>query len=93
MKPRKLNKKLSLNKKTVVDLSGSKMNNVKGGTNTAHTMCWGNTCYLVCETHYKETCVTCDPTCQTCGDTCDTCNTDCFTPCNVCSMTCPPCYN
>ena len=50
MKPRKLNKKLMLNKKTISNLNAQKMNNVIGGK--TYTGCYTEceTCWTACWT-------------------------------------------
>ncbi len=66
MKPKKFNKKLSLNKKTIANLSHGQLGNMRGGFTPI--LCTGETCRItLCAT--CETCDTCD-TCDTCGNTC-----------------------
>jgi hypothetical protein len=76
MKPLKLNKKLSLNKRTIVNLNNHEMKNAYGGVSGPDTTCLSffietkpaPTCET-CETCVTcQTCVTCVPTCQS-GDT------------------------
>jgi hypothetical protein len=58
MKPKALNKRLVLNKKTIADLRKPEMDNVFGGGNTLPgTYCPFTVCAptCICET-YKETC-------------------------------------
>jgi len=62
MKTKKFNKKLALNKKTVVNLDGSMMNGVKGGTDTYYTCPTG---FTVCRTACVTECPRC-PTLLTC---------------------------
>lgn len=64
MKPKKIEKKLYLSKKTIADLSSERMNNIKGGDTsipvTEITYCQQATCVFTdCA---QETCVTCDGT-------------------------------
>ncbi len=63
MKPKKLSKKLSLNRKTIANLTGNVMTNVKGGGTI--------TTVSLCET--KCTCI--DTICgNTCPTNCGSCN-------------------
>ncbi len=67
MKPLKLNKKLSLNKRTIVNLNNHEMKNAYGGVTGPGTACTS----LDKRTEPFPTCVTCE-TCQTC-ETCVSC--------------------
>jgi hypothetical protein len=68
------NKKLSLKKATVANLSEEALNKVQGGTGLTLT-CPAYTCY--------DTCFCTKPYINTCGNTCDfTC--DCGTFCSDC---------
>lgn len=50
MKPKKLEKKLSLNKATIARLQDSDMNGIKGGDSQVYPGCWSTiTCqYWIC---------------------------------------------
>jgi hypothetical protein len=70
MKPLKLNKKLSLNKRTVVNLNNHEMKKAYAGETGVGTTC--DKTRVIFET--CVTCVTCEATCETCvscesGDT------------------------
>lgn len=80
MKPKKLKKRLSLNKRTIATLRDYEKKFVKGGEPaTIDTDC--GTCVTEC-----GTCDTCDdPTCATCS--CGTCYATC--PTDI-GCTCPP---
>lgn len=78
MKTKDFKKKLTLNKKTVANLSNGQLGHVKGGCVEGTTSCLTRrltcdtcTCFITCET--CVTCVTCGGTCQTCfgQNTCD----------------------
>ena len=66
MKPKKLSKKLGLNKKTIADLNNGEMKNAYGREQDIYRT-----------TYAFPDCVTC-PTCQTC-QTCETCQSCNFT--------------
>ena len=71
MKPKKFEKKLALNKRTIATLDGSQMKVVKGGTFFTVV----NTCqFFKCKVGIA-TLVTCDYTCAACDTirTCDDC--------------------
>ena len=71
MKPKKVEKKLFLNKKTVANLSNRQMTHLRGGLFT------GDTTVEVC-------CYTKDATCL---NTCQTCYTDCDQDsCEICTL-------
>ena len=72
MKSRKLSKKLTLNKKTIVNLSNKSLSNVRGGIEPPSQTCdYG--CTETCGTcpNY-HTCHTCDPCIIRETDTCPT---------------------
>jgi hypothetical protein len=60
MKPKKFNKKLALNKKTIVNLNHGQLGNMRGGFTL--TPCTDETCRIT-------VCASCE-TCDTCGNTC-----------------------
>jgi hypothetical protein len=69
MKPKKINAKLFLNKKTVANLSNTEQSRVKGGTGTQEgceqslgTICYFSECLTHCMSRPVDTCDTC-----TCG--------------------------
>ena len=68
MIPKKLNKKLVLNKRTVTHLNAPKMVAIQGGVKTNLT-CPARTCSLI----------SCDETCISCQNTCPAtlCDTEC----------------
>jgi hypothetical protein len=70
MKPKKLSKKLGLNKKTIADLNGSQMEHLKGGIDTP-PVCW--------ETDAQSNC----PTMLTCNTVCS-CPSACSLGGNCC---------
>ena len=71
MKPKKLSKKLVLNKSTIADLKGVEMKELKGGGLSFLTIC-GDSCKPGCSDIYPcDTVATCVPT------YCDTCTTFC----------------
>ncbi len=63
MKPKKLKRKLSLNKKTIADLSNGNMGLVLGGRPATSNICPITQCGCPTDTC---TCQTCE-TCQTCA--------------------------
>ena len=73
MKPLKFNKKLSLNKRTIVNLNNHEMKNAYGGVPGAFLSLDKRTEPLptcaTCETCVSCTCLTCE-TCVTCGTGC-----------------------
>jgi hypothetical protein len=79
MKTKKFEKKLVLNKKTIVDLNSGMMGNVHGGEEPDHGWTVFPSCYLgptdCPDCTAPSGCVT---NCGTCA-TCDTCVTNCGT--------------
>jgi hypothetical protein len=68
MKPQKFQKKLSLNKKTIVNLGNGGLNHVRGGVGgPAPTSPF-------CVLSVNSDCLKCTGTCETC-ETCETCQT------------------
>jgi hypothetical protein len=72
MNTKKFEKKLVLNKRTVIDLQDQQMGAVHGGIKTDYT-CGGYTCGTICDTYLS------------CGYTCLV--TSCKTQCNSCPPT------
>jgi hypothetical protein len=60
MKIKKLERKLSLNKETIVNLGTLEMNAVKGGTDTL------NSCPTICSECQSNTCLSCPPATYKC---------------------------
>ena len=79
MKPKRISKKLNLNKETVADLSNKEMRHLKAGDYLTENFCESEYCtdYATCGV---RTCVTCD----------DTLVITCFKSC-VCTQTGIPC--
>ena len=85
MKPKNFKKKLTLNKKTIADLSTGQLEGVKGGfIDTSPFTCGTES---VCFCRWTDTCETCE-TCVTCN-TCNTCNYTCGGGCSF-KYTCAP---
>jgi rubrerythrin len=78
MKPKKLSKRLELNKKTIANLSPEMQKLVKGGD--LYTC---PACGYTCDGYY-----TCDETC-TCPPETYTCNTRCNSNCCFDTLECP----
>ena len=55
MKPKKMNKRLFLNKKTITNISLDEMRNVKGGTGD-HVTYGATSCYTLCNTYMPTAC-------------------------------------
>ena len=81
MKTKRFQKRLTLNKKTVVNLNSNEKQGVKGGA--PYTLIGTCSCVGGCGTLGN----TCETYCGTCGDTCDTCSPSCGGTCH----TCQPC--
>lgn len=65
MKPKKINEKLTLNKKTIARLNGMEMDNLKGGATTVTIVV--SAC--LCDTYEPSNCVySCPSVYQTCSD-------------------------
>jgi hypothetical protein len=66
MKPKKFQKKLTLNKKTIADLSNGQLGKIKGGALTLPTRCRCVDSVDVCwvPTEAPETCITCEYPCH-----------------------------
>ncbi len=58
MKTKKIDKKLSLNKKTISNLGNNEMNSVHGG-GTLDTLCCFPSCVSVCKCPTGDTCIVC----------------------------------
>jgi hypothetical protein len=80
MKPKKVEKKLFLNKKTVADLNNRQMTHLRGGIATGDTVevcCYTKTC------HCTDSCNTCYTDCD--QDSCEIC-TLCTRPVTGCAQ-------
>lgn len=71
MKPKKINSKLSLNKKTVANLSQAEQSLARGGTGTQRTchdslgtVCHFSECLTHCQSIPVDTCATCSCACD-----------------------------
>jgi len=58
MKTKKVNKKLSLNKKTIANLGNNEMNGVHGG-GTLNSLCCIPSGFSICKCPTGETCLDC----------------------------------
>jgi hypothetical protein len=92
MKPKKFNKKLSLNKKTIANLNTNHMGIVQAGHDETSAICPYTDCGCVTGrvTFCGDTCPAtgCGATCATAGATCNTCHATCPAGCTI-KGTCP----
>jgi len=79
MKPKKIEKKLWLNKKNIANLNGNMMGKLHGGVENTQTIpcCLGT--YTACTEYPCNT----DQSCVTC-ETCATCETQACATCKTC---------
>lgn len=88
MKTKKFRKKLELNKKTIADLGGMRMGDVRGGDAATSNICEFTECS--CELTCRETCQSAAAMfglcCVTIGE--HTCHVDCTNYCSSPGMPC-----